>query len=259
MSAERTTDILILAAGYATRLYPLTRNRPKPLLEVAGRPMIDRILAALAPTQNRGAVCVVANAKFFPHFTEWAERRRRRDPDLRILVLNDGSTDDSNKLGAIGDIHFALQKAKPQGDLIVAAGDNLFSKPLEGFDRFAREKGGAAVGVYDVGSLELAKKYNEIQLDPEGRIVRFEEKPQNPQSSLCAVALYYYPQEVFPLIRRYIAEGENPDQPGRLVQWLCPRFPVYAWQVPGKWYDIGSKESLEEADRVFKKLDSAPA
>jgi glucose-1-phosphate thymidylyltransferase len=109
------------------------------------------------------------------------------------------------------------------------------------------------LGVYDVGNLDDVKKYNSITIDEIGRIVFFEEKPKNPKSTLTGIALYYYPKATIPLIKQYIAEGNNPDQPGRLVQWLYPRTPVYTWRVPGLWYDVGSKESLEEANRVFAR------
>jgi glucose-1-phosphate thymidylyltransferase len=107
------------------------------------------------------------------------------------------------------------------------------------------------VGVYDVGNLEVVTKYNDIRVDAEGRIAHFEEKPKHPSRTLIGIALYYYPRAILPLIDRYIAEGNNPDQPGRLVQWLAPRTPFYTWQVPGLWFDIGSKETLEEANHVF--------
>ncbi len=138
-------------------------------------------------------------------------------------------------------------------DLVVVAGDNLFSESLGGFGEYCRQKNAPVLGIYDVGSLEQVKKYGVVDLDGEGRIVRFEEKPKQPASTLIGIALYFYPRNMAPLIRHYIAEGNNPDQPGRLVQWLYPRLPVYTWTVPGIWYDIGSKETLEEANRIFAK------
>jgi glucose-1-phosphate thymidylyltransferase len=135
--------------------------------------------------------------------------------------------------------------------VIVVAGDNLFDQSLEGFVEFCRQKGAPAVGVYDVGDLEEIRKYNNIGTDAGGRITSFEEKPAKPVSTVTAIALYFYPKSALPLIKQYIAEGNNPDQPGRLVQWMYTRTPFYTWRVPGTWYDIGSKETLAEADRVF--------
>jgi glucose-1-phosphate thymidylyltransferase len=244
---------LILAAGYATRLYPLTLTQPKPLLPVAGRPMIEYVLDNLAPVGGIDRVYVVTNAKFAGHFSRWSDDYRARHPGYEFTVVNDGSTDDSNKLGAIGDLHLVLEKEKVDDDLIVVAGDNLFNQPLAGFGETCRARQAPVLGIYDVGSMDLARKYSNVQLDESGRILSFVEKPPQPSSTLAGIALYYYPRQVLPLIRQYVAEGNNPDQPGRLVQWMCQRTPFYTWQVPGLWYDIGSKETLEEANRIYAK------
>jgi glucose-1-phosphate thymidylyltransferase len=243
--------VIILAAGYATRLYPLTLTVPKPLLPVAGKPMIDYVLDNLAPIPGIDRIYVVTNAKFAGHFQQWSVDYRANKAKLNFTIVNDLSTDDSNKLGAIGDIHFVLKTQNVTDDIIVVAGDNLFSEQLSEFGRFCREKNAPVLAVYDVGDLEQIKKYNAITLDESGRISFFEEKPKNPTSTLTGIALYYYPESTLPLIRQYIAEGNNPDQPGRLIQWLYSRVPVYTWRVPGLWYDIGSKETLEEANRIF--------
>jgi glucose-1-phosphate thymidylyltransferase len=245
--------IIILAAGYATRLYPLTLNQPKPLLPVAGKPMIDHVLDNLAAIAGIDRVYVVTNAKFAGHFQKWADARPPAKPALNFTVVNDHSTDDTNKLGAIGDLHLVLTREKVDDDVIVVAGDNLFSEKLDGFGKFAKEKNTPVLAVYDVGNLEEIKKYNAITIDGGGKITFFEEKPKQPTSTLTGIALYYYPKSVLPLIHQYIAEGNNPDQPGRLVQWLYPRVPFHTWKVPGIWYDIGSKETLEEANRIFAR------
>jgi len=245
--------VVLLAAGYATRLYPLTLTQPKPLLPVAGKPMIEYVLDNLAPVGGIERVYVVTNAKFAGHFQKWADGYRASKSDLGFTIVNDGSTDDTNKLGAIGDLHLVITREKVDDDLVVVAGDNLFSESLGAYGGFCRSKRAPVLGIYDVGSLEQAKKYGVVDLDGEGRIVRFEEKPKQPASTLIGIALYYYPKNVVPLIKQYITEANNPDQPGRLVQWLYPRTPVYTWTVPGLWYDIGSKETLEEANRIFAR------
>jgi glucose-1-phosphate thymidylyltransferase len=245
--------IIILAAGYATRLYPLTLTQPKPLLPVAGKPMIEYVLDNLAPIDGIDHIYVVTNAKFAGHFQRWSMDYRADKAKPDITIVNDLSTDDTNKLGAIGDIHFVLKSQNVADDIIVVAGDNLFSDKLPDFGRYCREKNAPVLAVYDVGDLEQIKKYNSINLDHAGRIIFFEEKPKNPTSTLTGIALYYYPKSTLPLIKQYIAEGNNPDQPGRLIQWLYPRLPVYTWKVPGLWYDIGSKETLEEANRLFAR------
>jgi glucose-1-phosphate thymidylyltransferase len=245
--------LIVLAAGYATRLYPLTLNQPKPLLDVAGKPMLEHVLDNLAPVEEIDHVYVVTNGKFAGHFERWAEGRRTARGGPGITVVNDHSTDDSNKLGAIGDLNLVLRQAEVDDDVVVVAGDNLFSERLGEFGEYCRAKGAPVLAVYDVGDLEAIRKYNSIDVDGEGRITFFEEKPANPKSTLTGIALYYYPRAALPLIRQYVEEGNNPDQPGRLVQWMYQRTPFYTWRVPGIWYDVGSKETLEEANRIFSQ------
>jgi glucose-1-phosphate thymidylyltransferase len=244
-------DLLILAAGYATRLYPLTLNQPKPLLKVGGKPMINHVLDHLQDVPGLKRVLVVTNNKFISHFEAWAASYDKKGAGFDFKIINDGSTSDDDKLGAIGDINLVLEKENIQGDLMVVAGDNLFDQSLTGYAKLCAEKKAPVLGVFDVKDWELVKKYNSISIDGEGKITHFEEKSPNPKSTLTGIALYYYPASVIPLIKQYIAEGNNPDQPGRLVQWLYPRVPFYTWKVPGQWFDIGGKESLEEADQLF--------
>ncbi len=247
-------NVLILAAGYATRLYPLTLNKAKPLLEVAGKPMIEWVLDNLAPVPDIKTVYVVTNDKFAKDFELWAEQYGRRRSNLKFKIINDGSRTDEDKLGAIGDIRLVLEREKLTNEpLIVVAGDNLFSEPLTTFALHA--KGSAAtLAIYDVGDLEAMKKYSAIDVDGEGMITHFEEKPANPHSTLTGIALYYFAPETLRLFETYIAEGNNPDQPGRFIQWLHKRRPVQTYQVKGTWFDIGSKETLEEANRIFARF-----
>jgi glucose-1-phosphate thymidylyltransferase len=248
-------NVLILAAGYATRLYPLTLNQPKPLLPVAGKPMLEWVLDNMAPIDGIEKVYVVTNSKFVSHFQAWAAVYGKGQARLSFEIVNDGTTSDADKLGAIGDINLVIQRfGLDRDDLVVVAGDNLFSQSLEDFGRFCRQLSGPAIGVYDVGSLSEATKYGVVAVDDEGVITQFVEKPPSPPSTLISIALYYYPRSVLKMIGQYITEGNNPDQPGRFVQWLYPRVPVKTWRVPGTWFDVGSKETLEEADRLFVKF-----
>jgi len=245
--------LIILAAGYATRLYPLTLNQPKPLLSVAGKPMLEHVLDNVRTIEAIDHAYVVTNQKFTSHFQKWSEGYQRPNLNFAFTIVNDHSTDDTNKLGAIGDLHLVLTTYKLDDDIIVVGGDNLFSNDLREFGEYCRKQNAPVTGVYDVGDLEQIKKYNAIEIDENHRITYFEEKPKEPKSTLTGIALYYYPKPVLPLIGQYIAEGNNPDQPGRLVQWLYPRVPFYVWKVPGIWFDVGSIETLEEANRVFSK------
>ena len=161
-----------------------------------------------------------------------------------MTVVDDGTTSDDDRLGAIGDIGFVIDGEGIDDDLVVVAGDNLFAETLGDFGRAAREKGTPLLAIHDVGDLELIRgRYNSIEVDAHGRITFFEEKPDEPRSTLSGIGLYFYPRDSLPLIREYLAAGNNPDQPGRLVQWLYPRVDVYTWPVPGDWYDIGSRRA----------------
>jgi glucose-1-phosphate thymidylyltransferase len=238
---------VVLAAGYATRLYPLTLDRPKALLAVGGKPMLEHLLERLEGVSGLDEIYVVTNSKFAEAFRDWAEGYRAAD----VRILDDGTSDEETRLGAIGDLDLTIRTAEIDDDVLVLAGDNLFSEPLAPFAEFASAKAAPAIGVYDVGDLEAIRKYNAIELDELDRITFFEEKPERPTSTLTGIALYFYPRSDLEVVGDYLAEGNNPDQPGRLVQWLYPRMPVYAWRVPGRWFDVGSKETLAEADRAF--------
>ena len=248
-------NVLILAAGYATRLYPLTEKKAKPLLEVAGKPMMEWVIDNLAPIKGIEKVYVVTNSKFAADFRAWAERYHAAHPKLTFEVIDDGSTSDSEKLGAIGDINLVISRANlVTSDLIVVAGDNLFSESLESFGEFCREKNQPVLAIYDAKTLDEAKKYGVVALSPTGEITSFEEKPADPKSTLVGIALYYYPAETVATFTTYLAAGNNPDQPGRFVQWLYRRTPIQTWKVPGTWFDVGSKETLEEANKLFAQF-----
>jgi len=254
-------NALILAAGYATRLYPLTLNKAKPLLEVGGKPIIEWLFDNLASVQGLETVYIVTNNKFANDFQNWASGystsakatadKQDRHREMKIKIINDGSTSDDDKLGAIGDINLVLTRENlANADLLVIAGDNLFEQPLTDFVNAAK-KWPATVAVHDVGDLEAMKRYGTVTVDNKGVITSFEEKPQKPKSTLAAVALYYYSRQVLSLFTTYLAAGNNPDQPGLFLQWLYPRKPVGTFEIKGRWLDIGSKETLENADKIF--------
>jgi glucose-1-phosphate thymidylyltransferase len=247
-------NVIILAAGYATRLYPLTLDKAKPLLEIAGKPVIEWVLDNLANVSGLGTIYVVTNDKFTNDFQAWADRYRHRQARPKLRIINDGSKTDDDKLGAIGDINFVISRENlTQSDLLIVAGDNLFEQSLAEFVEFAKNTQ-ATVAVHDIGKLEAMKKYGGVTIDSDGVITHFEEKPEKPQSTLAAIALYYYSREVTPLVTTYLAAGNDPDQPGRFVQWLYTRKPVKTFKIKGKWLDIGSKETLGKANQLFASL-----
>jgi glucose-1-phosphate thymidylyltransferase len=237
---------VILAAGYATRLYPLTEDRPKHLLEVGGRPILDRLLEQL-PLGELDTVYVVTNAKFAERFQEWASGYDA----ARIEVVDDRTTSEEDKLGAIGDLALVIEQKGIDDDLLIAAGDSLFTERLDGIVDAGRARDAVTVSVYDVGDLEAIRRLSSLGLDADGRLVSFEEKPERPTSTLAGIALYYYPRSCLPLVTQYLAEGNNADQPGRLVEWLYTRVPVYAWRVPGQWIDVGTPDALTEAEQAL--------
>jgi glucose-1-phosphate thymidylyltransferase len=245
---------LILAAGYATRLYPLTQTVAKPLLPLAERPMLDYLLDRIREVGEITAVHVVTNHKFAESFEAWA-----RDHE-GVVVHDDGTTSDDDRLGAIGDIAFVVRAARLAGDdLLVVAGDNLFDFSLADFVSWWKTKGEAsAVVVYDVGDLELVKRYSSVGVDAEGRLMGFTEKPERPTSSLVATATYIYHREHVPLLRRYLDEGNPPDQPGLFIAWLVPRVPVDGYTVRGDWRDIGDAQQLLEADNHLRAAAGLP-
>ena len=247
-------NALILAAGYATRLYPLTLKKAKPLLVLGGKPIIEWVVDNLAGVPDLETIYVVTNDKFATDFQAWSESYRSQHPEFKFKIINDGSTSDEDKLGAIGDINLVVSRENlSQSRLLIVAGDNLLTESLAKFVECARETD-ATVAVYDVGDAEAIKKYGNITVDTDGIITRFEEKPEKPQGTLAAVAVYNYSSAVLSLLTTYLAAGNNPDQPGRFVQWLYTRKPVKTFQIKGKWLDIGSKETLENADKILAKL-----
>lgn len=244
-------DALILAAGYATRLRPLTDDVPKQLLPVGGRPLVDWILDKIREAGIDG-VHLVTNARFAAQFHAWADGRG-------VHVHDDGTVSNDDRLGAIGDIRFVRERAELDDDLLVVAGDNLFDASLADYVAFWRGKGGAsALAVHDVGSLELARMYGIVDVDADGRVVGFVEKPAQPPSTLAATATYLYTRAHARLIATYLDAGNPPDQPGNYVAWLHTREPVYVYRFDGGWYDIGDPEQLLEADNRLRARAGLP-
>ncbi|QSR87617.1 nucleotidyltransferase family protein [Candidatus Methylacidiphilum infernorum] len=244
---------LLLCAGYATRLYPLTLNQPKALLPVAGKPIMNYIMDKLLELPALEAIYVVTNHKFYTHFLEWKNRYKQAAvKKLPLEVLDDGSTTENNRLGAIGDMDFAIETKKIEDDLVVVASDNLFNASLLSFVEEGKAKNKPVVGIYNLKDKSLASKYGVVDFDQNKKLTFFEEKPQNPPTTWVAMALYFFPQPSLTFLKTYLKEEKNTDQPGRFIQWLYRREDVYVWELPGLWFDIGSKEVLEAANLAFR-------
>jgi glucose-1-phosphate thymidylyltransferase len=244
---------LVLAAGYATRLRPLTDTIAKPLLPVGGRPILDWLRDKVEEVPDVDGLHVVTNARYAPSFEAWARELGG------VTVHDDGTTSNDDRLGAIGDIGFVLERIGLGDDLLVVAGDNLFDYSLADYVGWWRDKGvGSAVAVYDVGDFELIKQYGVVALDDDERVVEFVEKPTDPPSTLAATATYIYHRDHLPRVEQYLREGNPPDQPGNLVAWLHKREPVYGYAFSGGWYDIGNPQQLLEADNRLREREGLP-
>ncbi len=240
---------MILAAGYAKRLWPLTKNKPKPLLEVKGRPIIEHIIKHFGEISEITEIIIVTNSRFALEFEQWAESF---DGETPIKVIDDLTTSNDDRKGAVGDMLCAINEAKIDDDLMVIAGDNLFGYKLADFHAFFREKRASVVACKDMLSIEEVKeKFGVAELDGKGKIIGFEEKPAEPKSALAATACYIFTKADVKEIGRFIEAGNPPDNAGDFIKWLANHRPVYGFVFTEKWFDIGSFENLGKAREEF--------
>lgn len=238
---------LILAAGYATRLYPLSVHTPKALFKVGAIPVVEHIVKKVEAITDQ-PVFVITNNKFYRQFAQW----KKSSGGAKVEMVNDGTANESERRGAVGDLHFFITRKKITTDVLVVGGDNLFDWSLEGFLGYARKKKPCpAVGLYDLGSPEKASCFGVVRMDSENRIASFQEKPVRPESSLVSMCLYFFPEETLHFLNTYIALRHNPDAPGEYISWLLTQTSVYGYTCKGKWFDIGNKKTLEEAQTKF--------
>jgi glucose-1-phosphate thymidylyltransferase len=241
---------VILAAGYATRLYPLTLNIPKPLLKVTGdKTVIDFIVEDLEASGRVSDVTVVTNKKFFADFDKWAGERREKRRRVPVVVLNDGTTSNADRLGAVGDMFFAIRRSMITGDCIVVGGDNLFDRGFDAFMPRALSKHPfASLALFDIGSRVGARRFGVVKTDSEGRVVSFEEKPDRPKASSVATCFYYFPARTLPMLERYMRDPRTPkDAPGNYIRWLMEKDKVYGFSLKqGHWFDIGHFDSYKD-------------
>ncbi len=240
---------LILAAGYATRLYPLTENFPKPLLEVGGKTILDWLLDDIDRTGAVDEYIVISNHRFLGCFQEWAADHR-----LRITVLDDGTTSNENRLGAVRDIQFAIDSLKLNDDLLVIAGDNLLDFSLAGFIGYQKEKQTTCIMRYWEPSEARLHKAGVAQVDENDRITGMEEKPEHPKSHWCTPPFYIYKKDDVGLVKVGIESGCGVDAPGSFIAWLSGQTAVHAYEMPGKRYDIGNLESYETAKNTYRGI-----
>jgi glucose-1-phosphate thymidylyltransferase len=245
---------VILAAGYATRLRPLTDDVPKHLLPVGERPMLDWVLDRVRELDEVDAVHLVTNSRFAASFAEWAAAND-------VTVHDDGTSSEEDRLGAVGDLALVIEQAGLDGEeLLVLAGDNLFEFSLPAYAAWWRAKPqpASAVPLHDVGDLELAKHYGIAETDADDRIVELVEKPSEPRSTLASTLIYLLAAEHVRLVSTYLEEGESPDNAGSFLGWLAAREPVYGYRFAGHWYDIGDLGQLLEADNRLRREAGLP-
>jgi len=244
-------NVIVLAGGFAKRMWPLTKDHPKHLLDVAGRPMLGFVLDRVLELDGISRIYISTNLKFKEKFEAFLGQPEARWKGRVELFIEDTRSEEE-KLGSIGALNYLIQEKEINDSLLILGGDNLFEFSLEDMTRFARDKGGDAVAVYDVGELAQARKYGIVELDTNDRIIGFVEKPEIPPSTLAATACYFFTADTVGRVRNYIAEGKNPDAMGHFISWLHTRQDVFGYRFRGPWFDIGSFESLEEANKYFK-------
>ena len=241
--------ILLLAAGYATRLYPLTENQPKPLLRVGDKTIIEHIFAKLESVKGVSETCIVTNDKFYPVFTDWAKNIKT---SFKVKILNDGTLSNESRLGAVGDIYFVINQERINDDLLVIAGDNLFGFSLSHFVDFFRNKNTSIVAFHDLKNKDKVKDKYGVGILNGSKVIDFEEKPAHPKSSLASTACYLFKKDDLLCIKSLVETGKI-DALGNLITFLAEKSEVHGFVFDEHWFDVGDFKSLEEAKRVYQK------
>lgn len=240
---------LILAAGYATRLYPLTENFPKPLLKVGEKTILDWLVDNLDTTHMIDEYVVISNHKFADHFTSWANTKK-----MKITVVDDMTSTNETRLGAVRDIQFAIDQLNIDDDCLVIAGDNVLDFSLTKFVSYALDKKTSCVMRYYEESEKRLTKSGVLSINDKDLVIDMVEKPAVPQSHWCCPPFYFYTQEDSHRIPEAIKEGCGVDAPGSFIAWLCKKTVVHAMEMPGSRYDIGNLESYELVQKTFKGI-----
>ncbi len=240
---------LILAAGYATRLYPLTLDKPKALLTVGKQTILDFVVDQINSIDSIDTIYLVTNSRFYSQFIEWKNAKKI---SKEIVIVDDNTTSDETKLGAIGDIEFVINSQKIDDDLLIMASDNIFTFHLKDFYNYFKDKNTDTILVKKINSIDDLKRMANVVTDDNGLVQEMVEKPSVPISNLAAFASYIYKKETLKLFKEYLDSGNNPDAPGFFPSWLCRKKSIYAYEFNGECYDIGTHKSYEEVNKIFK-------
>lgn len=238
---------LILAAGYATRLYPLTENFPKPLLKVQDKTILDWLIDDIDTSKEVDEYIVISNHRFAHHFDAWAKTKPQR-----ITVVDDGTETNETRLGAVRDIQFAIEQLQLDDEMLVIAGDNLLDFSLTKFIAYAKEKGTSCMMCFYEADTKRLQNFGNVSKDEHDRITKMVEKPKIPPSNWCATPFYYYTRQDAGLVKKGIEAGCGTDAPGSYIAWLSQQTAVHAMEMPGSRYDIGNLESYETVQKMYK-------
>ncbi|MGN1158058.1 MAG: nucleotidyltransferase family protein [Agathobacter sp.] len=241
---------LILAAGYATRLYPLTENFPKPLLEVGEKTILDWLVDDLVKATDIDEFVVISNHKFAQHFEDWMNKKRKIR-SYEITVIDDGTSTNETRLGAVKDIQLAVETLNLSDDLLIMAGDNVLDFSLSHFVDFAKEKNTSCVMCHEENELKKQQKTAIITVDGDSLITSYEEKPIEPKGNLAVPPFYFYRSADVKRIGEALEDGCGYDAPGSFAAWLSEQTPMHAYRMQGKRYDIGDIKSYEYVKSVF--------
>lgn len=242
---------IILAAGYATRLYPLTENFPKPLLKVGDKAILDWLIDDIDGRREVDEYVVISNHKFAPHFNEWASTRNQK-----VTIVDDGTDSNETRLGAVRDIQYAIDTLALDDDMLVIAGDNLLDFSLQSFVRYAREKGTSCIMRFYEKDTERLLKCGVVTVDEGGRVLRMTEKSPAPETHWCCPPFYYYTREDARLVAKGIESGCGTDAPGSYIAWLCTQVTVHAMEMPGRRYDIGNLQSYRQVQQEYTGINA---
>jgi glucose-1-phosphate thymidylyltransferase len=244
---------ILLCAGFGTRLYPLTRDVPKPLLNVRGKPIVDYLVSQLVETGKICEIVVVSNARFFSQFHRWSNRMSARYPDITFQVLDDGAQDNEHRLGAVNDLAFAIEQVPIRQATLIAAGDNLFQFSFEAFFRDYFTYPRNLVLAYREKDRDRLRRTGVAEVDAGGRISRLWEKPREPPNDLACPALYILEAQALAALSTFLAEAPDSDAPGHFIAWLVEHQPVFVHEMKGRRLDVGNLESYRAADSWLKR------